>query len=111
MNAVTVYSTGPSCHSCRLTCFVLTARDIPFRIADITAPDLSEVPEFLTSELGYSEAPVVIIDDEPQHPSSGFRPDLVDRLARHQSQRTVPGQGAVSIHNAREGRSWTSATR
>jgi hypothetical protein len=54
---------------------------------------------------------VVIVDDEPQHHWSGFRPDLIDRLARHQGQSTVPGQVADSIHNTGEGWPWTSRTR
>jgi glutaredoxin-like protein NrdH len=38
--------------------------------------------EYVTEELGYSQAPVVCVDGEPEHHWSGFRPDLIDRLAR-----------------------------
>lgn len=81
MTSVTVYSTGPSCQRCRLTCRCLADAGIPFAVVDITEDGHGGVRTFLTDELGYSEAPVVIVDDEPQHHWSGFRPDLIDRLA------------------------------
>lgn len=79
--AVTVYSTGPGCQRCRLTCRHLAARGIRYREVDLTQEANGPVREFLTEDLGYAEAPVVFVDDEPENHWSGFRPDLIDRLA------------------------------
>jgi len=79
MGSVTVYSTGPSCIRCTMTCRCLQSAGIPFRVIDVTTEPIAR--QFVTEELGYTEAPVVIVDEEPQHHWSGFRPDLIDRLA------------------------------
>ena len=79
MVSVTVYSTGPSCIRCTLTCRCLQSAGIQFHVIDVTAEPIAL--QFVTEELGYSEAPVVVVDEEPQHHWSGFRPDLIDRLA------------------------------
>ena len=79
MVSVTVYSTGPSCIRCTMTCRCLQSAGIPFHVIDVTAEPIAR--HFVTEELGYTEAPVVIVDDEPQNHWSGFRPDLIDRLA------------------------------
>ncbi|WES63907.1 glutaredoxin family protein [Microbacter sp. GSS18] len=81
MTSVTVYSTGPTCQRCRLTCRSLAAAGIRFSVVDVTEARASAVRDYLTEELGYTEAPVVVVDDEPQHHWAGFRPDLVARLA------------------------------
>jgi len=83
MSAVTVYSTGVSCMRCTLTCRCLTAAGIPYTLIDVTDDAHGNAREFITEELGYSEAPVVIVNAEPEHHWSGFRPDLIDRLATH----------------------------
>ena len=82
MLSVTVYSTGSSCQRCRLTIRKLEEARIRFTVIDVTDADNLAAREFITEDLGYSEAPVVIVDDEPQHHWSGFRPDLIGRLAR-----------------------------
>ena len=79
--SVTVYSTGATCMRCALTCRCLSAAGIRFTVIDITEEVNVDVREFLTDDLGYSEAPVVVVDDEPEHHWSGFRPDLIDHLA------------------------------
>ena len=81
MLSVTVYSTGSSCQRCRLTIRKLEEARIRFTVIDVTDADNTAAREFITEDLGYSEAPVVIVDNEPQHHWSGFRPDLIDRLA------------------------------
>jgi glutaredoxin-like protein NrdH len=93
MIAVTMYSTGPDCEQCRATLkrFEAAAAVV------VTVRDLSEAGtdgdrEFVTSELGYSQAPVVVVDDEPEHHWSGFRPDLIDRLIAAQ-RRTASDAG------------------
>ncbi len=83
MVTVTVYSTGPACQRCRLTCRCLSDHRIPYRVVDLTDDAHTAAREFLTDDLGYTEAPVVIVDDDPQHHWSGFRPDLIATLATH----------------------------
>lgn len=81
MITVTVYSTGPGCVRCTLACRCLAAASIPFSIIDLTDDRNAAHREFVTDELGYSEAPVVLVDGDAQHHWSGFRPDLIDQLA------------------------------
>lgn len=83
MITVTVYSTGAGCMRCTLTCRCLTAASIPFTLVDLTEERNAAHRVFVTDELRYSEAPVVLVDDDPQHHWCGFRPDLIDRLAGH----------------------------
>jgi glutaredoxin-like protein NrdH len=87
MICVTVYSTGPGSMRCTLTCRCLTVASIPFTVVDLTAEQNAAQRSFVTDELGYTEAPVVLVDDDPQHHWSGFRPDLIDRLAAHLTER------------------------
>lgn len=72
-----VYS-KPSCVQCTATYRALDGKGIPYRVVD-----LSESPEALecVKELGYSSAPVVVVDDEDHW--AGFRPDHIDRVAAH----------------------------
>ncbi|GAA3755985.1 glutaredoxin-like protein NrdH [Microbacterium kribbense] len=81
MTTVTVYSTGRGCVRCMLTCRKLAEAGIPSRVIDLTTQANSHTRQYLTDDLGYSEAPVVIVDDEPDQHWAGFRPDLIDRLA------------------------------
>lgn len=81
MISVTVYSTGPACQRCRLTCCCLEGAGIPFTVVDLRDAETAVTRDYLTDELGYGEAPVVVVDDEPEHHWSGFRPDLIQRLA------------------------------
>lgn len=78
MTVVTVYSTGPSCQRCRLTCQRLDALGIRYDLVDIHAEHNAAVRAFLVDELGYREAPIVEAGDECW---SGFRPDRIDALA------------------------------
>ncbi|WP_019180117.1 glutaredoxin family protein [Microbacterium yannicii] len=87
MISVTVYSTGPGCMRCTLTCRCLTVASLPFTVVDLTEERNAAQRSFVTDELGYTEAPVVLVDDDPQHHWSGFRPDLIDRLAAHLTER------------------------
>lgn len=77
MTIVTVYSTGPACQRCRLTCQRLDALGIRYDLVDIHAQHSSAVRAFLVDELGYREAPIVEVGDVRW---SGFRPDLIDEL-------------------------------
>ena len=78
MNAVTVYTTGPSCQRCKLTKDVLTRKGVPFTEVDIRQQPAAR--DYVVDELGYTEAPVVVVDEHDHW--SGFRPDHIDRIAR-----------------------------
>lgn len=78
MIRVTVYSTGPSCQRCRLTCQRLDALGIRYDVVDIHAEHNAEIRALLVDELGYREAQIVENGDTRW---SGFRPDLIDGLA------------------------------
>lgn len=58
--AITIY-TKPGCFGCRKTAEKFSQAGVPF-----TEVDLTEVPaalEYVSEELGYSQAPVVVVDD------------------------------------------------
>jgi len=79
MYSVTVYST-PNCQQCKMTYRALEAKGIAFEVVEVA--ENPAALEFITDELGYSRAPVVVVDQEPQNHWSGFRPDLVENLAK-----------------------------
>ena len=59
--AVTVYTTGPSCGKCRMTKIMLDAKNIPYKEVNIN--DNPDAYLYVTEDLGYSTAPVVVVDD------------------------------------------------
>lgn len=79
MTTITVYSTGPDCQRCRLTCQRLDALGIHFDLVDIHEEHNAAVRAFLVDELGYREAPIVEVGDTRW---SGFRPDLIDAILK-----------------------------
>lgn len=76
-NRLTVYS-KPSCVQCNATYRALDAKGIPYVIVDLSESD--DALEYV-KELGYSQAPVVVVDDQDHW--SGFRPDNIERIAAH----------------------------
>lgn len=74
METITVYS-KPRCVQCTATCRALDSANVAYRVVDLT-----QEPEALeyVQDLGYSQAPVVVIDD--QNHWSGFRPDKISAL-------------------------------
>ncbi|MCC4248227.1 glutaredoxin family protein [Microbacterium testaceum] len=78
--SVTVYSTGPDCKQCWATCKRFEDAGITVTVRDLSESGTDADREYVTTELGYSQAPVVVVDDEPQNHWSGFRPDLIQRL-------------------------------
>lgn len=77
---VTVYTTGPGCIRCKMTKDVMTAKGVEFVEVDIRQNDAAR--EYVTEELGYSEAPVCVVEDGTGEDHwSGFRPDNISRLA------------------------------
>lgn len=75
---ITVYTTGPSCARCTLTKKVLTTKGIEF--AEVNIRENEAARAYVVEDLGYTEAPVVVITDEDHW--SGFRPDHIDRIAK-----------------------------
>lgn len=77
--AVRVYTTGERCVRCKLTKKALAAKGIEFVEVDVTLDENAAARSYIMDELGYSEAPVVVVDDEDHW--SGFLPDQINRLA------------------------------
>lgn len=78
----TVYTTGPSCQRCNLTKRAMDKRGLPYVEVDIR--EHPGARDYVTEELGYTEAPVVVVEDGTgQDHWSGFRPDQIDRVAAH----------------------------
>lgn len=75
--AVSVYTTGPECIRCVLTKRVLAEKGVRFLEVDIRSNDAAR--EYVVDDLGYTEAPVVVVTDEDHW--SGFRPDKLSALA------------------------------
>lgn len=82
MISVTVYSTGDGCRWCVRTCACLRQAGIPFTIIDLSVSVNAPAREFVTDDLGYSAAPVVVVDQDQRHHWSGFRPDLIQQLSK-----------------------------
>lgn len=76
--AVTIYTTGPGCGRCTLTKTVMNSKDVQFEEVDIRTNPAAR--EYVTDELGYTEAPVCVANDQDHW--SGFRPDHIDRIAQ-----------------------------
>lgn len=73
---INVYST-PNCAQCLMTYRVLDAKGIIYEIHDVTTDQAAYA--YITEDLGYSQAPVVVVDDQDHW--SGFRPDHIERVA------------------------------
>lgn len=77
--AVTIY-TKPHCVQCDATKRELRKRDVTFAEVDITEDPGSL--EYISGELGYVQAPVVVVEDGTGEDHwSGFRPDCIKRIA------------------------------
>lgn len=72
--SITVYS-KPACVQCTATTRALQAHGLDFNVVDL-AEDEGAFAH--VTELGYRQAPVVVAGDSHW---SGFRPDLIGRLA------------------------------
>lgn len=72
---ITVYA-KPNCPQCRLTCDTLDAKGVDYKSEDLTTNQAAY--DYVTGDLGYSQAPVVVVDDEDHW--SGFRPDNINRV-------------------------------
>lgn len=81
MEPIRVYTTGPSCGKCQMTKRLLTSRGIPY--VEINIREDEAAREYVTEELGYSAAPVVVVDDHDHW--NDMRPDHIERIARHRT--------------------------
>lgn len=79
MEALTVYTTGPACGKCTMTNNMLKGKGIPFVEVNITENPAAY--EYVTAELGYTVAPVVVVDDDDHW--CDLRPDQIERVAAH----------------------------
>lgn len=78
--AITVYSqpaSQPACVQCHATYRALDSKGLEYTVIDISQNDAAR--DYVVEELGYRQAPVVVIDDEDHW--SGFRPDQISRIA------------------------------
>ncbi|MGC0252162.1 glutaredoxin family protein [Pseudactinotalea sp. Z1748] len=76
---VTIYST-PNCIRCVMTCKTFDWAGFTYDVLDLTDPDNAAAREWITGHLGYTQAPVVVINDHDHW--SGFRPDQIRRITR-----------------------------
>lgn len=75
---LTLY-TKPSCFGCTKTKELFTRAGIPFSEVDITANEAAF--EYITEELGYSQAPVVVYEkDGSEDHWSGLNPVKVSHV-------------------------------
>lgn len=72
----------PQCPQCTATYRALESKgikeDVHWRKHDLTAPENDHALQWIMNDLGYSQAPIVIIDDDNHW--SGFRPDKIAAL-------------------------------
>lgn len=79
----TVY-TKPGCPNCDKTKAYFDRKGITYQSVDIT--ETSTALEYITTELGYSEAPVVVNNSDDQDHWSGIRMDKLTQAAlRHKA--------------------------
>ena len=76
MLTITLYS-KPGCFGCRKTAEKFTALGVPFQEVDLT--ESPAALEYVSEELGYSQAPVVVVDDHFHW--AGLRPDRIEEAA------------------------------
>lgn len=82
MTTVTIYSTGSGCGKCRLTKLALESKGIPFTEIDITLEENAAAREYVTGDLGYTVAPVVVVEDGTGEDHwCDLRPDHIERIA------------------------------
>ena len=75
---VSVYTTGRACIQCTLTEHVLAELGIPFIECDITLEENVAARDYVRGDLGYTQAPVVVVDEHDHW--SGFQPEHLKRL-------------------------------
>ena len=72
---VTVFS-KPACIQCTMTYKALDKAGVTYTVVDVT--ENAAALEYVTEDLGYSAAPIVVVDEHNHW--SGFRPDRIAAL-------------------------------
>lgn len=81
--AYTIY-TKPQCPNCDRTKEYFASKGITYTAVDIT--EVRAALEYITAELGYSQAPVVVNNSDDQDHWSGLRQDkLVQAAMTHKA--------------------------
>lgn len=93
---ITVF-TKPDCAQCDRTRAQLTKHSLTFTTRDVTTDP--EAHAYITDDLGYRQAPVVVIDEGAQH-WSGYRPDKISQLAALRSPSEATTAAAASTTQA-----------
>ena len=78
MTAIVVYTAGDGCMQCCLTKRAMDTAGLVYRDVDLTDPANEAAREYVTEDLGYSSAPIVVVDEHEHW--SGFRPDRIQDL-------------------------------
>ena len=81
---VTLY-TKPGCFPCRKTLQKFQEAGIEPRVGDLT--ENPAALEYVTEELGYSQAPIVVVDDDFHW--SGLDPLSIERAIHSQTRSTA----------------------
>lgn len=79
---ITVYTIGHGCVQCRATLRYLDDRGIQVTVVDLTDPANAPARDYVTNDLGYTQAPVVVASDHNHW--SGFQPRHLDALLTYQ---------------------------
>lgn len=78
---ITVFS-KPGCVQCHATGRALAGKglqeSVDWEYRDLTLPENADALEWVMNDLGYMQAPIVVVDEETHW--SGFRPDCISRL-------------------------------
>lgn len=77
---IIVYS-KPDCVQCKATYRALDSKGLDYTVVDISENDAAR--DYVVEELGYRQAPVVVVDDNDHW--SGFRPDQISRIVAAQA--------------------------
>lgn len=80
MIRVIVYSSGDACMQCRMTERLMKAAGLVFERIDLTDPHNAADLIYVTRTLGYTSAPVVVVDGVQSW--AGFQPDEIEAVAR-----------------------------
>lgn len=76
---ITIYGKpDATCQGCRLTKKKFSEAGVKFSFVDITLPDNAAALAYVTEDLGYQQAPVVVVDDQDHW--SGISPANIARI-------------------------------
>ena len=76
---LTIYTKPTGCFGCNKTKQLFAEAGVPFQEVDITTNE--EAFLYITEELGYSQAPVVVFDKAgTENHWSGLNPDKIDQV-------------------------------